>query len=81
MRTEIASSNVIAEMLESSAAKIAFGVSVYCGEDSLRPVTHFIHRFVGSSIKRGLAVHGRKSGFHGLSQSERAAPTKLLLKF
>ena len=69
MRKEIESSSVIAEMLEASAAKIVFGVSVYCGEDSLRPVTHFIHRFVGSSIKRGLAVHGRRSGFMGFSRA------------
>ena len=73
MRRELAASSVIAEMLETPAAKTVFGVSVYCGEDSLRPVSHFIQRFVGSTLKRELAVNGRKSGFMGFSRA-RAQP-------
>ncbi len=70
MRKEIASSSVIAGMLEASAAKTVFGVSVYCGEDSLRSVSHIIQRFVGSAIKRELAVQGRKSGFMGFPRTK-----------
>ena len=69
LRKEIASSSIIAEMLEAPEAKTVFGVSLYCGEDSLRPVSHSIQRFVGSAIKRELAVHGRKSGFMGFPRT------------
>jgi len=66
---EIAASGLIAEMLEASSGKTVFGVSVYCAEDSLRPVSKSIQRFVGSTIKRELAAHGRKSGFMGFSRN------------
>jgi len=71
IRKEMAASGVIAEMLEASAAKTVFGVSVYCTEESLRPVAHSIQRFMGSTIKRELAAHGRKSGFMGFSKTRK----------
>jgi tRNA G10 N-methylase Trm11 len=67
LRREIAASNAVAEMLEAAPAKNVFGVSVYCADDSLRPVSKSIQRFVGSSIKRELAAHGRKSSFMGFA--------------
>jgi tRNA G10 N-methylase Trm11 len=65
IRREIVSSGLVADMLEVSAAKTVFGVSVYCAEDVLRPVSKAIQRFVGSAVKRELATYGRKSGFMG----------------
>ena len=69
LRRRIASSNLVTEMLKAPTAKTVFGVSVYCSADSLRPVAHRIQRFVGSTIKQELAVHGRKSGFMGFSHT------------
>jgi tRNA G10 N-methylase Trm11 len=67
VRREIAASGSVAEMLEATPVKTVFGVSVYCTDDSLRSVSKSIQRFVGSSIKRELAVHGRKSKFMGFA--------------
>jgi tRNA G10 N-methylase Trm11 len=69
IRREIAASGVIAEILEAPTAKTVFGVSVYCAEDSLHPVSKVMQRFVGSAIKRELAAHGRKSSFMGFSKA------------
>jgi tRNA G10 N-methylase Trm11 len=68
IRRETAASGAVAEMLETAPVKTVFGVSVYCAEDSLRPVSKSIQRFVGSSIKRELTAHGRKASFMGFSK-------------
>ncbi len=65
VRKEIATSGSVTEMLEATPVKTVFGVSLYCADDSLRSVSKSIQRFVGSSIKRELAAHGRKSRFMG----------------
>jgi len=67
----ITSNGLIAEMLKVAPEKPIFGVSVYCAEDSLRPVSKIIQRFVGSSIKRELAAHGKKSKFMGFSKNRK----------
>ena len=67
LRREIAASRSVAEMLEELPVKTIFGVSVYCGDDSLRSVSKSIQRFVGSSIKRELKAHGMKSSFMGFA--------------
>lgn len=79
----IASSGLIAEMLAVASGKTFFGVSVYCAEESLRPVSRSIQRFVGSSIKRGLAAHGEKSKFMGFSRDReypQLSPVEVLKK-
>ena len=83
MRREIAAGGLINEMLEAASGKTVFGVSVYCAEDFLRPVSKSIQRFVGSSIKRELAAHGRKSSFMGFSRTRerpQLSPVEVLKK-
>ena len=83
MRREIAASGLINEMLEVASGKTVFGVSVYCAEDLLRPVSKSIQRFVGSSIKQELAAHGRKSSFMGFSRTReqpQLSPVEVLKK-
>jgi tRNA G10 N-methylase Trm11 len=67
----IASSGLVDEMLKAESEKALFGVSVYCAEKSLRPVSKVIQRFTGSSIKRGLAGYGRKSKFMGFAKDRK----------
>jgi tRNA G10 N-methylase Trm11 len=69
----IASSGLIDDLLKTVSEKTVFGVSVYCAERSLRPVSRSIQRFVGSTVKRGLAGYGKKSKFMGFSK-ERKQP-------
>jgi tRNA G10 N-methylase Trm11 len=68
IREKIASSGVVAGMLEKTTGKYLFGVSVYCADRSLRGSSYRIHRFVGSSIKRELEAEGIKSDFMGFSR-------------
>jgi len=68
IKEKIASSGVVAGMLGKSTGKQLFGVSVYCADRSLRGSSYRIHRFVGSSIKKGLATEGVKSDFMGFSR-------------
>jgi len=68
---DIASSGLVDEMLKAESEKTLFGVSVYCAEKSLRPVSRNIQRFIGSSIKRELADCGRKSRFMGFSKDRK----------
>jgi len=67
----IALSNIAGDMLKAAAEKTVFGVSVYCAEDSLRPFTRIIQRFVGSSVKRELAKNGKKAKFMGFSKERK----------
>ena len=67
----IASSQLIDHIVETASGKTVFGVSVYCTEKSLRPVTRSIQRFVGSTIKRELLEHGIKSRFMGFPKDRK----------
>ncbi|MEM3377322.1 MAG: DNA methyltransferase [Candidatus Bathyarchaeia archaeon] len=67
----IASSSIVAKMLEAAQGKILFGVSVYCAEKSLRPLSKIIQRFIGSVIKRELAAYNRKSKFMGFAKDRK----------
>ena len=68
---DTASSGLVGETLKAESEKTVFGVSVYCAEKSLRPVSRNIQRFIGSSIKRELANYGRKSKFMGFSKDRK----------
>lgn len=83
IKRDITSNGLIAEMLKAASGKTVFGVSVYCAEESLRPVSKIIQRFVGSSIKRELAAHGKKSRFMGFSKNRehpQLSPVEVLKK-
>jgi tRNA G10 N-methylase Trm11 len=67
----IASSGLIDDLLKTASEKTVFGVSVYCAERSLRPVSRIIQRFVGSTVKRELAGYGKKSKFMGFSRERK----------
>ena len=54
----LASSGLVDEMAKS-AEKLFFGVSVYCAEKTLRPLSGVIQRFVGSAVKDELAGMAR----------------------
>ncbi len=68
---DISSSDLVDEILKAGSEKALFGVSVYCAEKSLRPVSKVIQRFVGSSIKRGLTGYGKKSKFMGFAKDRK----------
>jgi tRNA G10 N-methylase Trm11 len=79
----VASSGLIAEMLKATSGKTVFGVSVYCAEGSLRPVSKIIQRFVGSAIKRELSAHGKKANFMGFPRNRehpQLSPVEVLKK-
>jgi len=54
-------------------AKVFFGVSIYCSENSLRPFSGIMQRFVGSAVKRELAGQGKKARFMGFSKDRKKA--------
>ncbi len=68
----IASSGIVDGMAKS-AEKVLFGVSVYCAEKTLRPLSWVIQRFIGSTVKDELAGYGKKSKFMGFSKDRRFA--------
>ena len=68
IKEEIAANGLIDGMLEKASGKYTFGVSVYNAEETLRPVSKIIQRFVGSTIKRELRAHGVKAGFMGFAR-------------
>jgi tRNA G10 N-methylase Trm11 len=68
---DVVSSGVADGVVEAASGKTVFGVSVYCAENSLRPVSRSIQRFVGSVLKRELAGYGRKSKFMGFAKDRR----------
>jgi len=68
----IATSGIVDGMAES-AEKVLFGVSVYCAEKTLRPLSWVIQRFIGSTVKDELAGYGKKSKFMGFSKDRRFA--------
>lgn len=67
----IAASGITEKMLEAKLEKILFGVSVYCAEKLLRPLSKSIQRFIGSIIKRELAAHNKKSKYIGFAKDRR----------
>jgi tRNA G10 N-methylase Trm11 len=68
----LTSSGIVDDMAKAEG-KTLFGVSVYCSEKTLRPLSGTIQRFVGSAIKEELAGYGKKSKFMGFSKDRRAA--------
>ena len=68
---DIAACGLVDELLKAESEKTLFGVSVYCAEKSLRPLSKIIQRFIGSSIKRELASYGKKSNFMGFAKDRR----------
>jgi tRNA G10 N-methylase Trm11 len=83
IKRDITSNGPIAEMLKAKSGKTVFGVSVYCTEESLRPFSKIIQRFVGSTIKREIAAHGKKSKFMGFSKNRKypqLSPVEVLKK-
>jgi tRNA G10 N-methylase Trm11 len=67
----IAASSLIDNLHKTASKKTFFGVSVYCAENSLRPVSGGIQRFVGSTVKRELAKKGKRSKFMGFSRDRK----------
>jgi tRNA G10 N-methylase Trm11 len=59
--------------MAKSAEKMLFGISVYCAEKTLRPLSWVIQRFVGSAVKGELAGYGKKSKFMGFSKDRKFA--------
>lgn len=83
LKKEIISSGLIGEMPAVATGKTFFGVSVYCAEDSLLPISKSIQRFLGSSMKRELSAHGKKSRFMGFSRNRKypqLSPVEVLKK-
>ncbi len=68
----LTSSN-LAEEINKSSEKLFFGVSIYCSENQLRPLSGTIQRFVGSALKDELKDCGKKSKFMGFSKDRKAA--------
>lgn len=67
----IAESSIIEKILETESKKVLFGVSVYCAEKSLCAHSKVIQRFIGSAVKRELAVHDRKARFMGFPKDRK----------
>jgi tRNA G10 N-methylase Trm11 len=68
----LASSGLVDRMAKASG-KVLFGVSAYCSDKTLRPLSGVIQRFVGSAVKDELADCGKKSRFMGFSKERRLA--------
>ncbi len=71
--TQTLASSSLVDEINKSAEKLFFGVSVYCTENPLRPISGTIQRFVGSAIKDELKDYGKKSKFMGFSKDRKAA--------
>ncbi|MEM2080663.1 MAG: DNA methyltransferase [Candidatus Bathyarchaeia archaeon] len=67
----VESSGAVDKILETKSDKILFGVSVYCADKPLRPISNGIQRFIGSAIKRELLAHNKKAKFMGFSKDRR----------
>lgn len=70
---ESLTSSGLVDEIDKSAEKVFFGVSVYCAEKTLRPLSMAIQRFAGSAVKGMLADYGKKSKFMGFSKDRRLA--------
>ena len=71
--TETLASSDLVDQIDKSAEKLFFGVSVYCAENQMRPLSGTIQRFVGSAVKDELKGHGKKSKFMGFSKDRHSA--------
>lgn len=71
--TEALAPSGLVDGMVKSPEKVFFGVSVYCEENSLRPYSKGIQRFVGSAVKAELAGFGKKSKFMGFSKDRKLA--------
>jgi tRNA G10 N-methylase Trm11 len=71
--TNSLASSGLADDMAKSSEKVLFGVSVYCVEKTLRPLSGVIQRFVGSAVKDELAGYGKKSKFMGFSKDRKFA--------
>jgi tRNA G10 N-methylase Trm11 len=70
---QLVSSGVIQEIEKNAPDKALFGVSVYCVDKQLRPMSGQIQRFIGSEIKEELSGYGKKSKFMGFSKERTSA--------
>lgn len=68
----LVSSDLVKE-IDKSNEKLFFGVSIYCAENSLRPLSGTIQRFIGSALKDELKDFGKKSKFMGFSKDRHSA--------
>ncbi len=73
IKDSLKSSGLSEDMKDLSVGKVFFGVSVYCPEKQLQPLSGNIQRFIGSAIKDELADFGRNSKFMGFSKDRRTA--------
>jgi len=71
--TDSLSSSGLVDVIATASGKVFFGVSVYCAENTLRPLSRDIQRFVGSVVKSELAGYGKKSRFMGFSKDRKLA--------
>lgn len=71
--TETLASSSLVDEMDKSAEKLFFGVSVYCAENAMRPLSGTIQRFVGSTVKDELKAYGKKSKFMGFSKDRSSA--------
>jgi len=65
---ESLTSSGLVDGMAKASGKVFFGVSVYCSDKALRPLSGVIQRFVGSAVKDELAGYGKKSKFMGFSK-------------
>ena len=65
-------SGLIDEMAKQVEGKVFFGVSVYCTENKLKPLSGNIQRIMGSTIKDELAGYGKKARFMGFADKKQA---------
>ncbi len=71
--TESLEASGLVDGMAKSSEKVLFGVSVYCTESTLRPLSSGIQRFVGSAVKNELADLGKKSSFMGFGKDRKQA--------
>jgi tRNA G10 N-methylase Trm11 len=69
----LVSSDLVDAIVERASERVIFGVSVYCAEKQLRPISKGVQRFVGSIIKSELASYGKKARFMGFSKERKLA--------
>jgi tRNA G10 N-methylase Trm11 len=70
---ESLASSGLANGMAKADRKVTFGVSVYCSENSIRPYSRQIQRFVGSAVKAQLAGYKKKSMFIGFPKDRKQA--------
>ena len=69
IKSALLSRDIVDGMFETpSSGKAVFGVSVYWGDSTLRPVAKIIQRFIGSAVKKELATLGKRANFMGFAK-------------